>query len=67
MDGEEIVMDTNVTSLAVKSIRMVKDFLNVFLEELPQLPQTERWRLGLKFYERLHRCPLLLIVWHRRS
>lgn len=53
------VCDTNVVSSTVESIRMVKDFLDVFSKELSRLPPDRKVDLGLKSYRGQLRCLLL--------
>lgn len=53
--------------LTVGDIQTIRDFLDVFLDELSSVHQLKRLSLVLTSYRAPLQCPSLPITWYRRS
>ncbi|KAA3469570.1 hypothetical protein EPI10_015344 [Gossypium australe] len=61
------VSTSEVKSLSVGDVRTVKEFPDVFPEELPGFPPNVRSSSALRFYREQLQFPSPLTGWHRRS
>ncbi|KAA3473345.1 DNA/RNA polymerases superfamily protein [Gossypium australe] len=61
------ILDMKANESVLESIRVVKEFPNIFLEEFPDLPPKYDVNFGIKLLRGSLRCLLLPIAWHLRS